>query len=303
MNTHSTMITGLVALATFLPLPFSTSPAHAQQAAIAAPRIDGFDVEPVAQPVAGSELAFTLYGSPGGTASVRVGGATRGLMLQEVESGVYEGSYTIGGRDRINAASTATANLRVGNRVASSVLDESLVAGTPARWPGGNSASNGSPRIERFQVQPTNRLAPGEELFFTLVGTPDGAASVRIDGVKGKLALEEVSRGTYEGSYTVKNRDRIAVDTVVTGNLRVGSQERSQVLGQALVANSGSRSDGNRRARAAAPAPVCANCGVVEAINAIQTKGDGSYLGMFDGGVAGALAGSQFGHGQGTTIA
>jgi hypothetical protein len=73
MNIHGKIAAGLFALAVFLPLTFSSGPARAQQPAspIAAPRIDGFDVEPVAQPVPRNELVFTLYGSPGGTASVR----------------------------------------------------------------------------------------------------------------------------------------------------------------------------------------------------------------------------------------
>lgn len=60
MDTHSKIVVGLVALAVFLALIFSSGPAQAQQqqsaSPIAAPRIDGFDVEPVAQPVAGNEI-------------------------------------------------------------------------------------------------------------------------------------------------------------------------------------------------------------------------------------------------------
>ena len=305
MNLHRKIVAVLFALAGFLPLTFSSGPAQAQQSAapIVAPRIDGFDVEPVAQLVAGNELAFTLYGSPGGTASVRVGGATGSLILEEIEAGVYEGTYTIARRDRITADSTATANLRLGNRVASSVLDESLVAGAAARWPGGTASANAVPRIDRFEVDPPNRLVPGAELFFTLAGSPGGSASVRIDGVKGKLTLEEIRTGVYEGAYTVSNRDRIAVNTVVTGNLRLGNQERSTVLGQSLVESSASQPRMRNRPVAAAPVPVCANCGVVEAINLVEHKGDGSYVGMIAGGVAGAVLGSQVGHGKGTTIA
>jgi hypothetical protein len=48
------------------------------------------------------------------------------VLLDEVEPGVYEGSYTIRQRDRIVANSTATVNLRLGNRAATSMLDESL---------------------------------------------------------------------------------------------------------------------------------------------------------------------------------
>ena len=298
MMMHSRISAGLIAVAVFLPLTVSSAAAQAQQSAsqVAAPRIDGFDVEQVAQLGVGDELAFTLYGSPGGAASVRVGGATRTLPLEEVESGVYEGTYIIGRRDHITADSTATANLRVGNRVASNVLDESLVSGAPARWSGGTASSSAVPRIDSFDVNPPNRLVAGEELLFTLSGSPSGTASARIDGIKGKVALDEVRAGVYEGAYTVKNRDQIVANTGVTGTLRLGDQERSTILGQTLVQSSPYRP-------VAAAAPMCANCGVVEAVNVIETKGDGSYLGMIGGGVVGALLGSQFGKGKGKTVA
>jgi outer membrane lipoprotein SlyB len=304
MKIQNRIASFLLALAAFLPLALPSTVVHAQAVA---PRIDGFDVQAIKQLAPGNELAFTLYGSPGGVASVRIGGATGSLILDEVEAGVYEGIYTISKRDRLTKDSTATANLRSGNQVASSVLDESLLAGAPARWPGGPAAANGGPRIDRFNVDPANRLVPGAELVFTLAGSPEGTASVRINGVKGKISLEEIRPGVYEGAYTVKNRDKIVPRTVVTGNLRLGKQERSKVLGQALADNAAA-SRPRVSARPTAPtgavgAPVCANCGVVEAINVVETKGNGSYLGMIGGGVVGALLGSQVGHGKGTTIA
>lgn len=304
----------LFALAAFLPLAFLPATAPAQQASAgqsAPPRIDGFDVEPVKKLAAGNELAFTLYGSPGGVATVQVGGSTGTLVLAEVEAGVYEGTYTISGRDRLTPQSTATANLRVGNRVASSVLDDSLLAGAPARWPGGSASARSSPKIDRFDVNPPNRLVPGSDLAFKLTGSPDAIASVRINGVKGKLNLEEVRPGVYEGAYTVRNRDRLEPNTVVTGNLRIGKQERSQVLSQSLAEESSPRPRDRERQgetprgapRPVAASPACANCGTVEAINVVEVKGDGSYLGKIGGGVVGAILGSQVGSGNTRTIA
>src|SRR4051812_6602635 len=98
------VMSGFLALAATLPLAFPVSAqaqASAGRAAAAAARIDGFDVEPAKQVTAGNELRFTLYGSPGGTATVRIGDATGSLILEEVEAGVYEGYYTITRRDRI----------------------------------------------------------------------------------------------------------------------------------------------------------------------------------------------------------
>ncbi|MCK9381999.1 MAG: glycine zipper 2TM domain-containing protein [Sulfuritalea sp.] len=294
------IILGWFALAAFFPLAFSASQAQAQaqySAASAAARIDGFDVEPVAKPAAGNELAFTLYGSPGGTAAVQIGGATGGVVLVETEAGVYEGTYTIRKRDKITARSTATANLRVGNRVASAILDEPLIGRASPRRPAPQAISAAGPKIDRFDVDAPARLVAGEELMLTLSGSPGGTASARIAGVKGKIVLDEVRAGVYEGSYTIKNRDRIADNAAVTANLRIDKRETSAVLGHSLVAASRTQSSPRPAAR------LCVNCGVVEAINVIEVKGQGSYLGPIAGGVAGALLGSQVGHGSGTTIA
>lgn len=294
------IILGLIAVAAFLPLPFSAGQAYAQQSAssTAMPRIDGFDVDPVKKPVPGSELKFSLYGTPGGDAVVQVSGATGGVALVETDTGIYEGSYTIRKRDRVTSASTATANLRVGNRIASTVLDESLVGnGNSGRRYNKHQRNAEGPKINRFDVDSPERLVAGEELILTLTGTPGGTASARIAGVKRKIKLNEIRSGVYEGLYTIHRRDQITSSTVVTGNLRIGEHETSAPLGHKLQASS----DHQRRVRQAAR--VCIDCGVVEAINLVEVKGKGSYLGMIAGGVAGALLGGEVGHGDGTKVA
>ena len=97
------------------------------------------------------------------------------------------------------------------------------------------SSATAAPRIERFDLDPPQRLVPGEALIFRLTGTPRSNASVSIQGVEKKVALREVMAGIYEGAYTIKNRDRIDIDSIVTGNLRLGNQQLSAVLGQPLV--------------------------------------------------------------------
>ena len=292
------MVIGLLALAAFSPLPFTVTAAQAQHtAAVAAPRIDGFDVEPVERSQPGSELVFTLYGSPGATVAVRISGATGSVSLAETEAGVYEGSYTIRQRDQITDTSIATANLRLGNRVASAILDEPLIgrANRPRAGPPGNAAT--APAIARFEAETPARLEAGEDLMLRLVGSPGGTASAKIAGVKGKIVLNEVSPGEYEGFYTIRSRDRIAADTAVTANLRIGTYETNAILGRPLSARAGAAPAGRMAPR------TCGNCGTVEAINVIEVKGEGSYLGKIAGGVAGALLGSQVGQGRGTTVA
>ena len=92
-----------------------------------------------------------------------------------------------------------------------------------------------APKIERFDLDAPQRLAPGEALIFRISGTPRSSASVSIAGVKNKVALREVMAGVYEGAYTIKSGDHIDVDSVVTGHLRRGSQDIAAVLGQPLV--------------------------------------------------------------------
>ncbi len=63
--------------------------------------------------------------------------------------------------------------------------------------------------------------------------------------------------------------------------------------------------------RAPAPAPVpvaaaprvCAECGVIDAINVVEQKGQGSGLGAAGGAVVGGLIGNQVGGGRGNTAA
>lgn len=294
------IVLGLFAMAAFFPLPFFANLVQAQNyMANAMPRIDGFDVQTVRNPAPGNELAFTLYGSPGGSAVVQIAGATGSLVLTETETGVYEGSYTIRQRDKITANSKATANLRVGNQVASTILDEPLIGTPSGRRQSRAAAAAGAPKIDRFDVEPPQKLLAGEELTLTLSGTPGGKASARIAGVKGKIVLDEIRPGVYEGSHTIKRRDSIEANSVVTGKLRLGERETNAVLGQSLVAGPGYQS----QSRARRAARYCVDCGVVEAINVVEVKGEGSYLGKIAGGLAGALLGNQVGHGTGKTVA
>lgn len=53
--------------------------------------------------------------------------------------------------------------------------------------------------------------------------------------------------------------------------------------------------------RDTAAAPVCADCGVVESVQAVTRKGEGSGVGAVAGGVVGGLIGNQMGAGQGKT--
>ena len=125
-----------VAAFAFLLVGLAAPPALAQTGGIggvvavaAQPRVDGFDVEQVPRLALGTPLNFALYGSPGGSATLRIDGAARTLSLAEVQGGVYEGTYVIGGDDRIEPDSRVSASLWVLDRSTTVVLEEPLVLG------------------------------------------------------------------------------------------------------------------------------------------------------------------------------
>lgn len=298
IHLRSTALKILLAALAFGQLAFVPQAAWAQQRYVS-PVISGFDVKQVDRLIPGSEMVFTLYGTAGADARINLEGINGQYLLGELEPGVYVGSYTIRSYDKLYAASKVTANLRLGNEVATVVLDESLLAGAPWRSQPGSVPSGVAPRIERFAVAPISRLEPGSELAFTLAGTPGGKASVRINGMEGKVFLDETTAGNYLGYYTVKTRDRITASSRVTANLRTDNRQADAVLRGPLVATGAVP----LVSLSGQPARLCANCGTVEAINAIQVKGEGSYIGLIGGGIAGAVLGSQIGDGRGRTAA
>jgi outer membrane lipoprotein SlyB len=50
-------------------------------------------------------------------------------------------------------------------------------------------------------------------------------------------------------------------------------------------------------------AAVCAECGVVQSVHEVATKGDPSGVGVIGGAVVGGVLGNQVGHGDGRTVA
>jgi outer membrane lipoprotein SlyB len=289
---------GWLAFLAVLPLSFMPGSAGAQQrtAPSVTPVITGFDVQQVSKLVPGATLVFTLRGTPGAVARIAVAGGTNQYYLNEVDAGVYQGSYTLRRSDSFTPATLVQANLRLGNEVATAVLDESLQAGAPWRnnaQRAADAAALATPRIDRFNVEPIHPLANGSDLRFTVQGTPGAQVSVRVNGSQGKTFMEETSPGVYQGVHRIASSDRVDGRSRATATLRSGDRSVTAPLNQSMLA----------AGPVAAPVRVCANCGVVEAINVVEVKGPGSYLGLIAGGVAGAVLGSQVGNGNGRTAA
>ncbi|WP_296948299.1 glycine zipper 2TM domain-containing protein [uncultured Massilia sp.] len=306
-TTRHTLAAAVVAA---LPLLSVTAPAPAQaqnhpRASVLAPRIEGFNVEEVRRLDPGTELNFDLYGSPGGAATLRIDGATRNLHLTETRPGTYQGTYTIGVHDRIRPDSRVTANLNVNRLTTTRVLGEPIVRGPGPRDDRGDVA--GVPHVRSFDVRGNDNLGPGNELTFTVFGTPGAKVDVQIAGTRNILTLPEVRPGEYSGLYTIRRDDRIAPDAPVTATIRANGRYTTATLGRPLLAG------GPPRDRPLPPPPpprderqqvarYCTNCATVEAVNVVRTDSNGA-LGTVGGAVVGGLLGNQVGSGSGRTAA
>ncbi len=198
-------------------------PGLAQAATVVKPQIDSFEVDAVERLEAGTDLFFTLEGTPASKATLRITGVKRVIPMQEVEPGVYEAEYTIKLKDRLTANTVVRASLRRGSRVATEKLDQPLMIAkvAPVATP-----KPVLPVIDQFRMAPTQEMDPGTELKFTLKGTPNAKAGFAIEGVAENLPLAEtpVGSGVYEGRYTIRRNDNFPTGVNITATLVLGDQ-------------------------------------------------------------------------------
>jgi len=95
------------------------------------PAIERFVMRPMGRIEPGRELRFRLVGAPGGDAWMDIPGVIRGVDLQEVRPGVYEGSYTVRRRDDPNAFGRAFATLQAGRQRTTARVD---IRGGDREW-------------------------------------------------------------------------------------------------------------------------------------------------------------------------
>ena len=201
----------------------------------AAPQISNFTVDITDQLTPGSDIDFTLEGTPKGQATVRLNGIAKNIVLREVESGVYEGSYTLSRRDRLTAPPTARATLK--GKKGSTVLTRTLLtSAAPAiAAPAPVPAATATPVIERFSVAPVARIEPGAELRFATVATAGARASFSIEGVVRDVPMREVRPGHYEGAYTIRRNDNFPPSLNIVGTIEVNGKSAQSKLNQSLL--------------------------------------------------------------------
>ncbi len=207
----------------------------AQQRGKAAPQIASFNIDASPPVTPGSDIDFTLEGTPRGQASVRITGVNKNIALRETSPGVYEGTYTVSRRDRLGTQPTARVTLRV-RGIASATTQAFAAATAPVvAQPTPTPPVGALPVIERFGVTPVARIEPGAELRFNAVGTPGARALLTIDGVVRDVPMPEVQRGRYEGAYTIRRNDNFPASLTITMALEANGQVSRSRLNQALL--------------------------------------------------------------------
>lgn len=296
MNLKRKLSVVLLALSAAMPMMLTTT-AHAQTfSSTPTVSVTAFDVEQLRTITPGSELEFRVNGTPGAEVTLQIAGATDGLSLTEVQAGRYTGTYTVRSRDRLTAASLVTARLVKNGEAVSVSLDESLVIGASSPVP------VAAAQIDAFTVSAPDRIRAGDEMEFSLTGAAGGKARAVVSGVTKPIVLTETSRGVYEGSYTVRRRDRLEKKLVATGYLVLNKRETSQRFARAQGEGRDTSRRDSRDDRSAVAS--CADCGVVESVKLVEVdKQSPNILGTIAGGVVGGLLGNQVGGGDGKKLA
>ena len=106
-----------------------------------------------------------------------------------------------------------------------------------------------------------------------------GAVALTIAGVASALALQQRSQPAPAAAAVAP------VEEIVSP---APKPARGVIAGQAAT-------------NASPAAPACAQCGVVESVQAVKVKGEASGVGAVAGGVLGGVVGNQFGGGNGRT--
>lgn len=218
------------AAATFVALPTT---------AIAAPGdpvVQGLQVNANGGVNPGSRLEFTVQGTPGQNASIRLDDERISIPLRESARGVYTGSYLVRPNDTIDPRGLIRVHIGAGSRT---VLSNFTFPASFAEYrPMPPAPVAVAPYIDRFSLAPTGRIEPGTELRFRLNGAPGGVASIDIPGISPNIAMTETRPGHYEGSYVLRRRDNLDYGPVVA-TLRHGPQVVTAELDRPLLRDRG----------------------------------------------------------------
>jgi hypothetical protein len=180
---------------------------------------------------AGDELVVQAFGTPSATATFGIEGGPQGIPLKEIQSGVYESSYTVRNADKgTKAKLSVTLNAPKATAV-TKASDTTISLNAPVVAPvtPAPAAPAASPlRIEKITTRAAGPLLAGDELVVKATGTPKANASFAVEGFVQNLPLKETQEGVYEGSYTVRRNDSKANAKLLVTLSRPGSDPLTQ---------------------------------------------------------------------------
>ncbi|MBW4463968.1 MAG: hypothetical protein KME07_00800 [Pegethrix bostrychoides GSE-TBD4-15B] len=195
-----------------------TSPTTQQVSpATAAPEIDSFSVEPIAQLTPGSELLFTLQGTPSAQATFTISDIASNLTMREVEPGVYEGRYTIRSSDPISESTIIRANLSQGSQISSARLQNSLTSSTAsAAAPTATAPTAAAPTaaIPLEILSPADSTKIGDNVEVTGRSVPQTTINVKVQANNSLGGVIGINRDVFD-------RD---IQTDAEGNFRFDFQ-------------------------------------------------------------------------------
>ncbi|NJN87312.1 MAG: hypothetical protein HC881_14670, partial [Leptolyngbyaceae cyanobacterium SL_7_1] len=196
--------------------------------------IDRFTAEPVPQLDPGTELVFTLVGTPNATATYSIDGIVTDRPMQEVTPGTYRGDYVIRRQDVFpTAGATVTATLQANGQTLRTRLDRTLTATST-----GNSTT--AP-LTLEVVSPQNNSRVSGTVTVQGRSTPNTTVNVNVRAVNSLGGIVGVNRDVFsqriqadaEGDFEFSFQPGIAVPGTryeVTLQASNGSQTAEESL-------------------------------------------------------------------------
>lgn len=203
---------------------------------------------------AGDRFTIEIQGSPGGLAQFDVGSLARNVVMQEVEPGLYKGSYTIAAGDRANSPFVQVVMSQNGFGVKHRELFPYNIDGSPSLLTGTDRpapsitpisrptpgtatpigvpntdrpiAGRGSePRIYAATFNGVNRQLKADDILrVTMRGDRGGRASFQIRDVTPAITMQEISPGFYEGKVRIDRSTPIVTNGELQLTLELNGQ-------------------------------------------------------------------------------
>jgi hypothetical protein len=166
-------------------------------------RIARFVAQPVDSAEPGTVLRFTVEGNPGATmAYVDLPGIDRNVRLSEARPGVYEGAYTLRRDDRLRINAPVVANLRWGDRIATTNLDHPLVAAiVPENVPIEVVSHPNNGTIDGDVARVRGRTAPFASVHVRVQASPPVIGQFGVAQQVFNDTLQADARGFFEFSF------------------------------------------------------------------------------------------------------